>query len=237
MRYYRVFGEKVLVFFNDYTIEEGVVYTTRILTRTDLDRQIVRSPTCEVTIPEFELTLPPTQRGQLTTAEGLIRDIVSDLSIDQPLRKIQNEAAYEAVQKIVDGLSEIIGDGDDGGDTESTAKPEILARSFTVELNDPAGNSFIQFLGSVSDPKWNFKTYHRTLEQNVQLGLVSGDGDDGENGDEGEQDKGNGQEVGKDEIFVFSGVCSSCGHEIETKMKKVNIPYFKVRISDSAWGH
>jgi hypothetical protein len=34
--------------------------------------------------------------------------------------------------------------------------------------------------------------------------------------------------VTDDEIFVFPSVCSSCGHPIETNMKKINIPYFKV---------
>ena len=42
---------------------------------------------CEVFIPsrELELTIPPTNRGQLTTVEGLLRDVVTDLSKDQLL--------------------------------------------------------------------------------------------------------------------------------------------------------
>ncbi len=146
------------------------------------------------------------------------------------MRKVQNEAAYEAVQKIVDGLGEVLADEDQEGGAPKLPESQTLPRSFTVELNDPAGNSFIQFLGSVSDPKWNFKTYHRTLQQNIQLGLVSEDGNDEEKEKGNEQNTQDG-EVDKDEVFVFSGVCSSCGHEIETKMKKVNIPYFQVRIS------
>ncbi|KAJ7356644.1 hypothetical protein DFH08DRAFT_1075774 [Mycena albidolilacea] len=37
---------------------------------------------------EYELTLPASSRGQLTTVEGLVRDVVADLSMDQPLRRI-----------------------------------------------------------------------------------------------------------------------------------------------------
>ena len=40
---------------------------------------------CEVFIRELELTIPPTNRGQLTTIEGLSRDVVTDLSKDQLL--------------------------------------------------------------------------------------------------------------------------------------------------------
>ena len=69
----------------------------RVLARDDLDRQIVKSNTCTVSIPEIELTIPP-GRGQLTTIEGLIRDIVTDLGADQPLRRVENPAAYEKIE-------------------------------------------------------------------------------------------------------------------------------------------
>ena len=42
----------------------------KILERVDLNRQVVRSTSCEILIPEFELMLPPTSRGQLTTVEA-----------------------------------------------------------------------------------------------------------------------------------------------------------------------
>jgi hypothetical protein len=32
-----------------------------------------------------------------------------------------------------------------------------------------------------------------------------------------------------EEIYVFPGVCSSCGRPLDTLMKRVIIPYFKVR--------
>ncbi|KAF9444190.1 zinc-finger protein zpr1 [Macrolepiota fuliginosa MF-IS2] len=220
--------------------QEGMAYTTRILDRSDLDRQIVRSPTCEIEIPEFELTLPPTSRGQLTTVEGLIRDIVADLSMDQPLRKIQDPNGYQMIQSLIDKFKEILGDHEDDdeagepvGDVKKTAEKDIPMPPFTVKLDDPAGNSFIEFIGSMSDPKWSQRTYHRTLEQNIALGLV--------NQEELEENKtldapkvanpdaisSENAPVGEDEILVFPGICSSCGHPIETNMKKVNIPYFK----------
>ena len=40
---------------------------------------------------------------------------------------------------------------------------------------------------------------------------------------------GDSSEVQNEEIFRFPGTCSSCGHPSDTLIKKVNIPYFKVR--------
>ncbi|KAH6902512.1 zinc-finger protein zpr1 [Coprinopsis sp. MPI-PUGE-AT-0042] len=182
--------------------ENGTLYTAKILDRADLDRQIVRSSTCEITIPELDLTLPPTERGQLTTIEGLIRDIVGDLSLDQPLRKIQAPRSMKA----------ILGDPDE--DDEDAEKKAALPASvrdaplkpFTLKLDDPSGNSFIEFIGSMSDPKWHLRTYPRTFEQNVQLGL-----------DAAKQEAPSG-EISKEEV---------CGHGLQTLMKRVDIPYFK----------
>ncbi|GLB40584.1 putative zinc-finger protein zpr1 [Lyophyllum shimeji] len=215
--------------------EEGTVYTARILDRSDLDRQIVRSPTCEVAIPELQLTLPPTQRGQLTTVEGLIRDVYSDLNMDQPLRRIQDPDGYNTIQALLDKLKAIIGDEDDditSGVTEATkaSAKDLPMPSFTLKLDDPTGNSWIEFIGSMADPKWNMRQYRRTYEQNVALGLVADEETvattETVQTAEGAEEVTT-EAVTDDEVFVFHGHCSSCGHPLDTKMKKVTIPYFK----------
>lgn len=97
-------------------------------------------------------------------------------------------------------------------------------RSFTVTIDDPAGNSFLEFVGSMADSKWNMRTYKRTRQQNIDLGLVNPDAEP-----EAQEDEqiGGGLEGQNEEIFVFPGSCSSCGHKSDTLVKKVNIPYFK----------
>lgn len=217
---------------------EGTLYTAKILGRADLNRQIVRSASCEILIPELDLTLPPTSRGQLTTVEGLIRDVVADLSMDQPLRRIQDEGGHKKIQNLIDKMKKILGEAEDDEaeavKCDKTAELQIPMPPFTVKLDDPAGNSFIEFIGDMSDPKWNLRTYHRTLDQNIALGLVAPD-------DEADRmslmkqvmisantDRVN-DPITDDEVFVFPGFCSSCGHQIHTHMKKVNIPYFQVR--------
>ena len=99
---------------------------------------------------------------------------------------------------------------------------------FTLKLDDPAGNSFIEFVYSMADPKWNLRTYRRTKEQNVALGLVAADDSIVDNKEHSTEDAP-ADASGNEEIYIFPGVCSSCGHPLDTMMKKVVIPYFKVR--------
>ena len=219
---------------------EGAVYTSRIHDREDLNRQLVKSASCSVMIPQFELTIPPS-RGQLTTIEGLLRDIVTDLSADQLLRKYQDENAYTKIQSIIDSIKVVLNDDNEEEDEEVTGVREKSDTfpPFTVQLDDPAGNSFIEFLGSTADPKWNLRTYTRTHAQNVALGIAAPGNVDVGSGPSSitelkeaveksisEQSAG---EIKDDEIFVFPGSCSSCHQPLDTLMKKVNIPYFQVR--------
>ena len=214
---------------------EGTVYTVGITNRKDLNRQLVRSETCEIAIPELDLTLPPTSRGLLTTVEGLIRDVATDLTFGQALRRIEDEAGYTKIQEIIDKLKAIVGtEEDDGESSIDQAKDAASPMSkFTIQLDDPAGNSFIEFVDSMADPDWSLKTYHRTLEQNIALGLVA-PSDEALRISSISEDLQN-IPFSEDEVFVFPGICSSCAHPIQTRMKKINIPYFKVRTIFIHW--
>lgn len=220
-----------------YYAAEGTIYTARILAREDLDRQLVKSATCTVVIPEVELTIPPS-RGQLTTVEGLIRDIVADLSTDQPLRRIENEAAYNKIESILTTFKEVLADEEDEEYEGSgvvhqhkASQKDAPMQPFTIRLDDPSGNSFIEFIGSMSDPKWNMRTYHRTRQQNIDLSLVAEDEPETTQTSKTEEEEkiGGGAEGENEEIYIFPGSCSSCGHPSNTLVKKVNIPYFKVK--------
>jgi len=204
----------------------------KLLRRGDLDRQLIRSEACSISIPEFQLILPPS-RGQLTTVEGLLRDIVADLSMQQPLRRIQDENAYTKIQEIIDALKGLIADDEDEEeeagslkdkpDRKELSKEDPLTPAITVVLDDPSGNSFLEFVDSMADPKWNMRTYERSLEQNRQLGLAPP-------AEENEADEAEQKLEGpNEEVFEFPGICSRCGRPLITRMKKVSIPYFKVR--------
>ncbi|KZP21033.1 zf-ZPR1-domain-containing protein [Athelia psychrophila] len=210
---------------------EGAIYTARILDREDLNRQLVRSSSCVIVIPEFELTLPG-NRGQLTTVEGLIRDVTADLSGDQPLRRIQDEPTYTKIQVLIDSLTAILGDDPEVEDVtnppvSAAEKHEIPMPPFTIKLDDPTGNSFIEFIGSMADPKWNMRTYKRTRQQNMDLGFAVAEEPEAPEIEVAPSGPiGDGEDANA-EVFRFPGTCSSCASPLDTLMKKVVIPYFK----------
>lgn len=125
---------------------------------------------------------------------------------------------------------------------------------FSVRLDDPSGNSFVEFTGSiqargVSDAKWSKREYPRTRAQNEVLGLAgpadpnalqtkpvkkvsSSEEAAAAGGMEPARCRGFSKEESEtefdnEEIYTFQGTCSSCNAPLDTMMKKVNIPYFK----------
>ena len=194
----------------------GIKYKCQIVRQEDLNRQLVKSASCTIHFPDWDFTIPP-GRGQLTTVEGILRDVVKDLSINQPLRKHTDLPTYEGVQKIIDRLETIVPDYQDPN--VDAAIP--LAEKFFIEVDDPSGNSFVEFLGSMADPQWHMNQYPRTAEQNVALGLAP------DATAPPETQANDGAPPPDDEILVFPGPCPTCTLEVNTLMKKVNIPYFK----------
>ncbi|CAE6463861.1 unnamed protein product [Rhizoctonia solani] len=228
------------------TIRElGTLYTTRILDRSDLDRQLVKAETCNLVIPELELTIPAS-KGQLTTVEGIIRDTVRDLSLDQPLRRIHDPTTYEKIEVLLNKLKDILGDDEDEDqdekettgpvETKSASNSDKPLKPFTVQLDDPSGNSWIEFYGSMQDPKWSMRQYERTPEQNAAIGIGQAEGAptvqakhvaSAKDVMEASKPEGDDDVVPNEEIYVFPGICSSCSAPLDTMMKRVIIPYFK----------
>ncbi|KAI6112829.1 ZPR1 zinc-finger domain-containing protein [Pisolithus sp. B1] len=201
--------------------DTGILYTLKVLHRADLDRQIIRLEACTVEVPDFELQLPPAQ-GQLTTVEGFLRDIAADLSSDQPVRRIIIDAITETSgdeKKIEDEVDEVM------QVTSATEKnnEDLVKKAITIKFDDPSGNSSVEFLQSISDPKWTFKMYARYAEQNRISRLLPPEEPPTEQGDtseEKEEADGEGAEASME-------VCLRCARQLVTHVKKVSIPYFK----------
>ncbi|PWN89275.1 zf-ZPR1-domain-containing protein [Acaromyces ingoldii] len=181
--------------------EKGCTYTVHLTNVEDLNRQIVKSEHCEIQFKELELTIPK-KRGQLTTVEGILSDTLRDLEMEQPLRKHMAPEAYAKIEALcarirnVIGVTNETGEGGEGGEQAQIASSltsqgplessrGVVAnkndskRTFaalTMKLDDPSGNSFVEFMGSIegrgmSDNKWSKRDYARTKEQNLELGL------------------------------------------------------------------
>nr|ASF90224.1 hypothetical protein SPAR01987 [Bartheletia paradoxa] len=161
----------------------GSLYTLKLVAASDLQRQLVKSASCTITIPELQLTIPP-NRGQLTTVEGIMADIVRDLSMEQPVRKVIDPPTYEKIEALLSRLRNILGvvsDPEDPTGVANVPAPDsgdsdrAFGELLTIKMDDPAGNSFVEFVGGTNDPKWSKQDYKRNREQNVGLGLANPD--------------------------------------------------------------
>ncbi|CAJ0832919.1 15339_t:CDS:2 [Entrophospora sp. SA101] len=137
--------------------EKGCSYTCTVETKQDLDRQLVKSETCIIKLLEIDLEMPSTnQSGKLCTIEGIITNIIEDLSIGQIVRKELEPETYEKIDLIIKKLSVI--------------NCEVLP--VTLILDDPLANSYIQNpYAPDPDPNMEIEMYERTWEQNEFLGL------------------------------------------------------------------
>ncbi|KAK9248218.1 ZPR1 zinc-finger domain-containing protein [Lipomyces tetrasporus] len=193
--------------------EKGSLYKFQVESKEDLNRQVVKSESCDCAFPSISLEIPH-QRGQLTTVEGLLTDVVEDLSQSQPVRKYTEPEAYEKIEAVLTKIQEMI---------DGTVFP------FEVIVDDPAGNSWIELSPGESHEKWSKTEYFRTLQQNETLGLVNAD-QDAEEVEQDSQQDADGQQtapISNDEVHTFQATCPSCLRRCDTHMKLVDIPHFK----------
>jgi len=182
---------------------KGCIYTVHVTNVEDLNRQVVKSEYATITIPEIQLTIP-NKRGQLTTVEGVLSDTLRDLEMGQPLRKHTEPEVHDKIEAINDRLRGILGEEKEvaSGQAETEQPAEEIQESaglrshgpvggnhalqeknpdrtfapITLKMDDPSGNSFLEFMGTVegkgiNDNKWSKRDYPRTKEQNTEIGL------------------------------------------------------------------
>ncbi|PLW20076.1 hypothetical protein PCANC_12081 [Puccinia coronata f. sp. avenae] len=184
----------------------GSIYTVKNVHRPiDLNRQVIKSEHGQIKIKELELEIPK-GTGKMTTIEGLIRDTIDDLSLNQPARKHLDPLVYAKIEELLERLTAIL---------------EFRSPPVTVELEDITGNSFIEAIDGLNDPHWSKREFNRTTEQNAELGLVP----QAEETAQGLTDDYEGEDP--EEVYSFPSTCGSCGHTLNTRMKKIEIPHFK----------
>lgn len=216
--------------------EKGSRYNFKIESKEDFSRQVVKSETATCTFTELELEIPP-ERGQLTNIEGLLTEMIANLEMDQDARK---ETQPETYEKINEFLAKVRG----------ALEGENLPLTFYVD--DPAGNSWVEYQPGQAAHKWSMYEYNRTAEQNVFLGLISADDvaqhrlaelkQKKEATDQNVSSSLNNEshpptasgfageseiENFENEVQTFLATCSACSQPCETHMKTVNIPHFK----------
>ncbi|KAI9360763.1 ZPR1 zinc-finger domain-containing protein [Zopfochytrium polystomum] len=210
--------------------EKGCMQQCKVSSREDLNRQLVKSENASVKFVELDFEIPAsTQRGVLTTVEGLITKAAGDLGALQPQRKLIDEAVHDKIQAVIDTL------------LAYTADP--VAHPFTFLLDDPTGNSYIEnYFAPAPDPALLIRYYppHPPPWRNAQPALAPSatatttttsttaettttattpaEGDTSNNTTNDDDDFA---------VHVFPGNCSRCNAPSETRMRIVSIPYFK----------
>ena len=128
-------------------------------TKDDLDRRIIKSSHATIEIKELELTIPAmTQRGTMTTIEGLLQKTIDHLRQDQDRRRTEHP---ELAAKLDDFISSLV--------LYATG----LSLPFTMIVDDPTGNSHIENpLAPNWDPNMRTTHYVRTKPQNIMIGMA-----------------------------------------------------------------
>lgn len=222
--------------------DSGKKLELKLTNPSDLSRDVVKSEFAEIKIPEIELEIPSSKKGQLNTIEGFLTIFYDELSSLQEERKKFQPEIYEKIENFLTKLKSMI-----SGDS----------LPFTFIIDDPSGNSFIKNPHAPKeDPMLKVLSYERTREHLEKMGFevensvnaqqqkeeVKGEEKPSEKAaEEKKQEETNILQVGahrldftkplvedlKQESFSFTTDCHACFGKSETKMCVIKIPYFK----------
>jgi zinc finger protein len=134
--------------------DKATRYTLKVNGPTDLNRDVFKSETAQIKIPELGFETDTGSMGSMfTTVEGLIEKIISSLT-DIPFSK--GDSADDSLAKAIQSLRDLI--------TSNTP--------FTIIIDDSLSNSFISSPGEPEADKQLLKEeYERSWEQNEELGI------------------------------------------------------------------
>ncbi|XP_070156376.1 zinc finger protein ZPR1 [Polyergus mexicanus] len=190
--------------------EKGIKITLQVTMQQDLNRQVVKSDYTSVHIPHLDFEIPAqSQKGEITTIEGIIDRSVRALEQDQPRRREEFPDNADEIDLFISKLNAL----------------KILDEPFTIIFQDISGNSHVENpKAPIKDSQCNITYFKRTKKQNSLLGIYS------DNEDvllkpvqEGEFTL----EQMEGEILSFPTNCPGCNSPCETNMKLTNIPHFK----------
>ncbi|KAK6107463.1 ZPR1 zinc-finger domain family protein [Brugia pahangi] len=140
--------------------DHGCRLTVLIEKEIDLARDVLKSDTCSMSIPELDLEVGSgALSGRFTTVEGLLvatRDQLKEQGDFFLVGDSRSEAENDRMKNFLDNFEQIL----------------LLRKKVHLILDDPTGNSYIQSLNApMDDNRLRKEFYDRTNEQNDELGL------------------------------------------------------------------
>uniref|UniRef100_A0A182U9J9 Zinc finger ZPR1-type domain-containing protein n=1 Tax=Anopheles melas TaxID=34690 RepID=A0A182U9J9_9DIPT len=212
---------------------KGIKFRTEIVTPRDLNRRVVKSDFSCIRIEELDFEIPAqSQKGEVTTVEGIIDRVVRGLDQDQPVRRIQHPEAAEQIDAFISNLQKL----------------KELERPFTLTLTDISGNSFVENPNAPQkDPATTISYFQRTKEQNHLLGIFAHDEVADKPSNDAVEESVKLESVPEEvdsllkpiregawpleelqgEVLQFQTHCPECAAACDTNMKVTTIPHFK----------
>ncbi|XP_012325879.2 zinc finger protein ZPR1 isoform X1 [Aotus nancymaae] len=182
--------------------DQGVRYTLTVRALEDMNREVVKTDSATTRIPELDFEIPAfSQKGALTTVEGLVTRALSGLEQDQPARRANKDATAERIDEFIVKLKDL----------------KQVTSPFTLIIDDPSGNSFVENPHAPQkDDALVITHYNRTRQQEEMLGLQA----------EAPAEKPEEEDL-RNEVLQFNTNCPECNAPAQTNMKLVQIPHFK----------
>ncbi|KAI8879516.1 zf-ZPR1-domain-containing protein [Backusella circina FSU 941] len=140
--------------------EKGTRIILNLTESDDLSRDILKSETCGLSIPEIDLELTKgTLGGRFTTVEGLLRQVHDEL--EGRASFIQGDSGTkESKNRFAEFLTNL----------KNVADGKMFP--VTLIVDDPLSNSYVQNLYAPdADPEMKIEEYERDWETNEDLGL------------------------------------------------------------------
>lgn len=137
---------------------QGVRIEVTITGKEDFSRDLLKSETCDMEIPELELeTGPAVLGGRFTTVEGIIVSMKEQLSSSTAFTGDSSDPdIVKRMKAFIAQLDEVLNG----------------QKKVTLVLDDPAGNSYVQSLSDDGpDDRLKITKYDRSFEQNEELGF------------------------------------------------------------------
>jgi zinc finger protein len=164
---------------------EGTVVRLRVEGKEDFSRDVLKSDTAGVTIPELDLEITQGSLGGFfSSVEGLLEKIRVHLKEGNPFGTGDSAVKHHLGERDGEEKKEKEKrDGDGEGDGLQERFRSFMAQldeyvegkvlPFTIELRDPLGNSFIAFRGlsPEADGALTTESYQRSWDEDEHLGL------------------------------------------------------------------
>lgn len=187
----------------------------------DLNRKIVKSDFTSVKIVELDFEIPAqSQKGEITTLEGIIDRSVQGLEQDQPVRRIEHPDAAKQIDDFIVSLKNL----------------KLVESPYNVIFEDISGNCYVENPNAPhKDTACIISHFNRTVEQDHLLGMYTQE-ELNETTSAKDQQASVLQPIQEDswpleelhgQVLQFSTLCAECKSPCETNMKVTSIPHFK----------